>query len=329
MDKKEYEAIINRTFPSRQMREFLCLPENMLNCFGLAEIIIGSPEITITEKYEFLCSLANESGEKEIAESADDFKAAIDNLTCAPDELFTVDDPWYDEDIKEVKYGGCARPCADYQKVIDYINWNEEYEERDADSTTRYEIKKWVPDETGRYIETYIYYYIYGRGICWFSAYEEWKNEGPYMRFPDGKYSSDCVHLNLPTPFKPGNIVRIDCRPFAPPVNALIVYAGPDWDCCSLLALFRDKDGYYRNSAVKHTDMFRHIGGDNMISALYRIETYNGKLNKYDRIYKEISPLIYGDNKKGDEVWKLVSENSRISSPDELLGKVKELFKEK
>ena len=143
LPESQYKRIIFRTIPSRQMREFLCLPENMLNCFGLAEIIIGSPEITITEKYEFLCSLANESGEKEIAESADDFKAAIDNLVCAPGEIFTVDDPWYDEDIKDVAYGGFSnQPCLNYDKVLEYIDWNERFEERDEECTSWYKIKK-------------------------------------------------------------------------------------------------------------------------------------------------------------------------------------------
>ena len=54
-----------------------------------------------------------------------------------------------------------------------------------------------------------------------------------------------------------------------------------------------------------------------------------GLLNEYDRIYKEISPLIYGDNKKGDKVWNYLSENRAFTSPGELLRKVKELFEEK
>ena len=329
LPESQYKRIIFRTFPSRQMREFLCLPENMLNYFGLAEIIIGSPEITITEKYEFLCSLANESGEKEISESADDFKAAIDNLVCAPGEIFTVDDPWYDEDIKDVAYGGFSnQPCLNYDKVLEYIDWNERFEERDEECTSWYNIKKWVPDEDGRFINTYIYYYIYGIGICWFAACREHGDEGPYFRLPEHKYSSSCIDLNIATPFRVGDIVRIDCRPFAPPVNALILYAGPDWDCCSLLALYRDDKGYYRTGAVKHTDMWMHLRGDNMISALYRIETYDGELSEYDRIYKEISPLIYGDNEKGDKVWSYLSENRDFTSPGELLEKVKELFEE-
>ena len=189
-------------------------------------------------------------------------------------------------------------------------------------------IKKWSSDEEGRFINTYIYYYI-GVGICWFADCREYRDEGHYSRLPEHKYSSACIDLNITTPFRVGDIVRIDCRPFAPPVNALILYAGPDWDCCSLLALYRDDKGRYRTGAVKHTDMWMHLRGDNMISALYRIETYDGELNEYDLIYKEISPLIYGDNEKGDKVWNYLSENRAFISPGELLGKIKELFEEK
>ncbi|MBR5772545.1 MAG: hypothetical protein IKY00_04950 [Clostridia bacterium] len=334
MDKIEYEAIINRTVPSRQMREFLCLQENELSSSELAEVIIGSPKITIDEKYDLLCSLTEETGDKRIseyvAEYVRDFKAAIDNLVCAPGELFTVDDPWYDEDIKDVAYGGFNQPCADYNKVIEYIDLKYKYEECDSDSCTWFVIKKWASDEESRFINTYIYYFLYGIGICWFAACSEHGDEGPYSRLPEHhKYSSSCIDLNIATPFRAGDIVRIDCRPFAPPVNALILYAGPDWDCCSLLALYRDDKGRYRTGAVKHTDMWMHLRGDNMISALYRLETYDGELSEYDRIYKEISPLIYGDNKKGDKVWNYLNENRAFTSPGELLGKVKELFEEK
>ncbi len=327
MNKKDYEAIINRTVPSRRMREFLCLPENEPGFAELADVIIGSPEIAIEEKCELLRSLADESGNEKIAEFAGDFKTAIDNLACAPGELFTVDHPWYDGDIKDVAYDGFSnQPCADYNRVIEYIDWKYKYEECDSDSCTWFVIKKWTPDEEGKFINTYIYYYLYGIGICWFAACREYRDEGAYSYLPEHKYSSACIDLNIATPFKTGDIVRIDCRPFAPPVNALILYAGPDWDCCSLLALYRDDKGRYRTGAVKHTDMWMHLRGDNMISALYRIETYDGELNEYDRIYKEISPLIYGDNEKGDKVWYFLSENRDFTSPDELLEKVKELF---
>ena len=66
-----------------------------------------------------------------------------------------------------------------------------------------------------------------------------------------------------------------------------------------------------------------------MISALYRIEICKEELDEYDCIYKEISPLIYGDNEKGDNVWHLLSENRDFTSPVELLEKVKKLFEEK
>ena len=330
MNKKDYETIINRTVSSRQLREFLCLPENKLSFADLADVVIGSPEIAIDKKYDLLCSLAEKSGDEKIAEYAGDFQAAIDNLTCTPGELFTVDVPWYDEDIKEVKHGRFGNQlCADYNKAIGYIDWKYKYEECDSGSCTWFVMKKWASDEEGRFINTYIYYYLYGIGVCWFAACRDDGDEGPYFRLPEHKYSSACIDLNIATPFRAGDIVRIDCRPFAPPVNALILYAGPDWDCCSLLALYRDDKGRYRTGTVKHTDMWMHLRGDNMISALYRIEAYDGELSEYDRIYKEISPLIYGDNEKGDKVWNYLSENRDFTSPGYLLERVKELFEEK
>ena len=325
LPESQYKRIIFRTIPSRQMREFLCLPENMLNCFGLAEIIIGSPAIDIYEKYELLAGLdktENISSNKVI----NDYKEAIDNLSVKTGELFTVSAPFYDEEIKEIKYSSSVQPCTDYEKVLEYIEWNSEFEELDGYSCCWYQIEKWIHDEGGKYIKTYIYQYVLGVGICWFTSCEESKY-GICCPRNNTKYSSQCIHLNLPTPFKPGDIVRIDCRPFAPPVNALLVYSGPDWDCCSLLALFKSADGEYRSGAVKHADMWwSNSGIDLSVSPLYRIEIYKGVYDYDCLTYKALSMFIDGINEKGNKILEL--GRIGITDPDELFKKAKELFKE-
>ncbi len=44
----------------------------------------------------------------------------------------------------------------------------------------------------------------------------------------------NCSDLNLPVPFVPGDIISIDCRPYAKVKHAVILQLGDNHDCCSV-----------------------------------------------------------------------------------------------
>lgn len=72
--------------------------------------------------------------------------------------------------------------------------------------------------------------------------------------------------LNLPSPFKPGDLIYIDCRPFHKPQYAVVIYSDDEFnnDCCSPGCLYYDK-GELNIRSIKHM-----YGGFENFSALLR-----------------------------------------------------------
>lgn len=62
-------------------------------------------------------------------------------------------------------------------------------------------------------------------------------------------------HLDIPLPFAPGDILRIDNRPFVPgPTYCLITQTGTN--CCGVQCMYPCRDGRIRFGALKHGDYF-------------------------------------------------------------------------
>ncbi|MBR3438370.1 MAG: hypothetical protein IKH13_02565, partial [Clostridia bacterium] len=195
-------------------------------------------------------------------------------------------------------------------------------------------IEKWAPDGNGNLRKKYSYYHIYKTGLCWFTPYEYSKTrrkhrtavddfDDEYLPVPDRDYSFELVHLNLAVPFRAGDIVRIDCAPFAPPVNALILYSGEDWDCCGVLALYY-KNGEYRAGAVKHCDMWLDLMPGVLVSPLFRLRKFTGRLTGNDAVFEEISKIINGSNAIGDKILEL-NQSGIIRTPEALLAAVQNI----
>ena len=56
---------------------------------------------------------------------------------------------------------------------------------------------------------------------------------------------------NIPIPFHAGDIVTLDCRPFAPVSHTVILKIGDNRDCCCLQSLYREDNGTWDTEAVK------------------------------------------------------------------------------
>ena len=327
LGKEEYDDIVNRSLSSAAMKKYLKKEENRLGSLELVNLVKGSPNLSIYEKSEIinrLAGMADGDIAEELCHAAEDFKEAVADLSVSPGELLVVYDPFYDDDINDIRMGeGC--PFTSFEKAMDYIEWGYRYDEVNTKSLAWYLIEKWAPDSEGNLKKKHAYYHIFRTGICWFTPYEyDIEKYGEYMPRPCWDYSYDCCHLNLGVPFRAGDIVRIDCAPFAPPVNALVVYSGEDWDCCGVLALYY-RDGRYREGAVKHTDMWLKLFPELPLSPLYRLRKFNGKLTGNDAVYEEISKIINGDNATGDKIWELTYHGT-IETPEELLEKIKEIL---
>lgn len=113
--------------------------------------------------------------------------------------------------------------------------------------------------------------------------------------------------LNIPVPYKPGDILYIDCRPYTPePFYCLLTEVGSG--CCDVWCLFPNPDGSIGHGALKHGhyhsseyDFFEEI-----LSPLYRARLFHGELPKNCLFMKKLSEKLYADPGYGKTIFQVL-----------------------
>lgn len=268
------------------------------------EIITGAP-IPIREKKERLEQLISMVEDLEVM---DDIKSCTDHISNALNELKDMESDrfimsqacWYDiEDGSTLDYihrsgsESFLKPSSSFeelrQDILDEIEENTDMRDFGANKSTWYEFVIWnkvkYPNGRIKYEEGHYCYIMIGPEVCYI--------EPSNHRLP-GKYDSDywgflsgSSNLNLPVPFKSGDIVTLDCSPFAEPCHMLILNAENNWDCCGLRGAFTDEGGKLHIDSVKHGHCFpmHYIS---RLSPLYRMSLYSGPLSEDEMVIKQI-----------------------------------------
>ena len=257
-----YRELLQVCFPSKEMAAYL--EKHQVSRQTAIEIVIKVP-VSLEKKAALLDKIAatdetvadasEESREEEkqmsgrlyrkcliwrrtAAEHADAIRRALDALKLKPGEILCKREHWFDEDIMEEKYGEGVL-FQTMEAAADYMQRELEYEldgeELNADEYMGWtELDKWVPGENGRMEKPYTFYLIFD-AVVYFTENRLLHNDLSW--FPESRfYAGGDLDLNLPIPFQPGDIVSLDCRPFAPmkPVVLLEV----DDDCCGVQMLY-------------------------------------------------------------------------------------------
>ncbi len=178
-------------------------------------------------------------------------------------------------------------------------------------------LEKWTLSELGIY-EKIIDYYISLKGDIWFYKFDyDYKKK--YKKNPNKsqviKKLDVCSHnedLNLPTSFKVGDILTIDCRPFAELRKVLVVEIGDNRDCCCLQGLYIDNQDEIHIGAIKHNSVFREYECIPKISSLYKAKISEDELSERDKPLQIISKYLNGDEEKGKQLWEFVSANDKF-----------------
>ena len=101
----------------------------------------------------------------------------------------------------------------------------------------------------------------------------------------------DSISLHLPVPFKPGDIITLDVRPFAPVNKAVVTETDGNFDCCGTQILYPNENGKYSSFALKHGHGF----GEKyfpLLSSLYRAEQFDSELTGEKAILKDVSGFV-------------------------------------
>lgn len=297
-----YEQIISACGFSEEMERYLIGCKH--NDYEMIEIILGAP-LPLTEKRKLL-DLLNTPDSDEYADVSDcirEFDDALAALELKNGEIFTLSEYWYDDDILD-ENRSFAEPFLSFQAAAEYIKKLIEEETEDLDDIDEYvcwtEITKWLPVGDGKMKDVYSYTFV-GNEIHYF------KRIGNIPRDSYRGYKSS-LDLNLPIPFKPGDIVTLNCLPFRPVKQAVLLEVD-NRDCCGVQMLYPRKnkitgDTILEMGALKHGDGWE--GYFPMLSSLYRLSKYEGELSGEERILKDVQKLIYQNEETGRKLWKYI-----------------------
>lgn len=250
------QEIINRIFIGEDMRNYLCEKADKLSKFQIQNMIASASTISLQHKLEFLEFMAQgENLQQELEESPyendfiikNSFSVCADNIRHALEALHNSDSSifilktheWKDNEFVTTE----TIPFTCYKKAIEYIE--DEYEKFVyADERIWYTIEKWETDSNGNMKETYSYVIADSIVI--------------YYRHKDAEMDEVCpdINLNLPVPFKAGDIIEVCDYPFIDWKLALIADVGDNMDCCSVREIHVDENGCIVEGALKHGDVF-------------------------------------------------------------------------
>ena len=305
----QYEQIISACGFSEEMERYLIGDEP--NDFQMIGIIFGAP-LPLTEKRKLL-ELLNTPDSKVfdiVSECIREFDNALAALELKNGEIFTLSEYWYDDDILD-ENRSFAEPFLSFQAAAEYIKKLIEEETEDMEDDEEYvcwtEITKWIPVGEGKMKDAYSYTFV-GNEIHYFKRLGETRRD----RFEGYKSSLD---LDLPIPFQPGDIVTLNSLPFRPVKQAVLLEVD-NRDCCGVQILYPRKnkitgDTVWETGALKHGHGWE--GFFPMLSSLYRLSKYEGKLSGEERLLKDVQKLIYQNEENGKKLWEFFYK----SAPDE------------
>lgn len=281
---------------SEEMESYLLSDE--LSDFQIIEIIHFAP-IPLIQKIALLESMVTPDSKitSDISECILETDKALKALELKDGELFTLTECWYDYDFLD-EHEAFAEPFFSFQALLKYINTILEEETEDLEEGEEYtcwtRATKWVVNDDGTATEVYSYIFI-GNEICYFRRIGEDRRDSFFDYW-------SALDLNLPIPFQVGDIVTLDCLPFAPVKRAVIIEITNNYDCCGVRILYRQKreingNEEWAEGALKHGHGWNHYYP--FLSPLYRLSSYTGELPSEERLMAEVQQYVSQDPENG------------------------------
>lgn len=169
---------------------------------------------------------------------------------------------------------GCA-PFKSYHSAQKYL---EEYFNEGGEKNFWFTLEKWLPkkENASELIEVCEFAFIgtepcFYRNRRYFYDKELRKGNARKLALEDDFTLFSSGNMNLPTPFKPGDILHIDCRPFAPKTSVVVIDGRVEFDCCYPQCEYVDKNGDKKYGALKHSHIYKEDVVET-VSPLYNLK---------------------------------------------------------
>lgn len=303
------KEIIREVFRYKDMQDYLCNNLDELSKWQIVNIVRRA-FIPLSRKQEMFEALSvyedREKIETEIAEARLDgdsheegwikensyyyqaqyIKEALEHLMIKDKSeglLLLIENMYYD--------GGNHQtgevPFYSYEKLKNYSK-QYFYDETMNDSGIKSywcEIVKYEENADGDLEEVFSYYMFDGEVV--------------YCDGDDSRKGNFYDDLNVPVPFKQGDVIACDGGPNCEGMVAVIIRTGDNMDCCSLVALCKRKGDILEHEPVKHSTMFYDADDHVLVPPLYTIRCINDEITDEDLPLKRIGEFVNGDEDRG------------------------------
>ena len=305
-----YGGIVESCISSVEMKEYLL--KNRIDADKISELILGAP-IPLTQKQSFFKRLY-EFKPFIFSEYYCEFNLAVNALEAKAGEFFMAEQQWYDYETKD-KESEVIAPFNTFDKAVGAIRKSIVIDEWEPNDCVWGLVEKWSL-QNGDYDNPYTFYLINGEPVYFArNIYDD--NDMFWM--PEFRGYINSVELNLPIPFHAGDIVTLDCMPFAPIKHALLLYVD-NIDCCGVRMLYRDIDGLWKDSALKHGHGWGRYSP--MLSPLCRLSSFNGDLLENEKLLNDVKDILAYDAEKSRKFSDMMLETDLYGFDDEELTKL-------
>lgn len=121
----------------------------------------------------------------------------------------------------------------------------------------------------------------------------------------EGAFGGNSVHLNLPVPYRPGDILEVSCDPYVSEPHYCILTEVGD-DCCGVQCLYPGENGRIEFGALKHGHYFFNCYyASRYISLLYGTRVYAGELPRECEFMGRLSEKLHKDPAFGKVLWEV------------------------
>ena len=282
-------SLLEVFMPSGEMREYL--RNHPPSRQKLLDMIIGAP-VSLQKKADILKELSIH--EDLAVRYHQEINTALKALSCRSGEILLMKEAWYDEDLFYENIAGDV-PFQTMEAVVSYLGKKIREEEWDEDTLIWTVLEKWDLLRDGTYENPYSFILINEEPV-YFTKNRLDKDQLYWL--PETYKYADSRDLNLSVPFHVGDIVTLDCRPFAPVKYAVLLETGDD--CCALRGLLPEEDGLWHNVALKHGHGWDGVAGYiPRMSVLYRMSTWTGDLSEEEKLMKNVQAFLRDEIEKG------------------------------
>ena len=298
-----FEEILGLLSGSPELHAYLLARPEQLQTTDYADIISGAP-IALTEKGRLLERLSEHMTHSEDAGLIRDYSACLHMTLQAlesKDAAFSAE-LWKDGEQLDGPYIAFSmeearRAIAQYRK-----HWEENADDEIAAYWRIEQYRQGGASEPEGFACPEYTFAADPNGEVQYFMHDPQKRRGVWA---EGAFGGDALHLNLPVPYRPGDILEVGCAPYVSEPHYCILTEVGD-DCCGVQCLYPGENGRIEFGALKHGHYFFNCYYASWyLSPLYGAKIYTGELSGEYKFMKPLSEKLHKDPAFGKVLWEI------------------------